>query len=412
MGLTFSINDAQAITKIRYTDKTIATLATVDPLLGLMPKDEDGGGKNYQGAIRSAVGSAISPVDTTAFTSGGSSVYNAWTCNYSTLFGSANITGTAIERAKGTSKSLVDAMTGEFDGLFIGLGTTAAGFAYGNGGGSIGQIANSSSTASATITLANPSLSLNFWQGQILNASADDGTGGAGVMSGSVTVLAVDHTIGTLTVTAASWATGISSITNTSYLFNQGSYNAAAAGLAGWLPPYNKRPTAGQLFNGVDRSVDSRMAGAYYNGQGNPFSSSLVKLSTNIARYGGGKKGMKAFVNFLDFAAIVDEQMGKAVISTDTAYKMPQVGFQGIRLIGANGPVDVYPTSLCPQGTGYVLEMPTWLCVSVGKLPKVFMDDGNTWLRGAGADTFQLRAGSRGFTFYCSDPSHNGVVTF
>lgn len=414
MGLNFDITAAQQIAKVRYTDKTIETLAFVDPLFAMMPKKPDQGGANYTGAIRSAVGSAISPSDTTAFTTGGSSIYNQWVCQYSNLFGSANITGTAIARTKGDANAFVDAMTGEFDGLFIGLGMTIAGFLYGNGGGAIGQISATSSTASATITLANPSLAVNFWQGQILQLSADDGTGAGGVRTGTVTVKTVDAVAGTLGVTAAAWTTGIASAAAGDYIFNQGSYNAVPFGLAGWIPPYNKRPASSDSFNSVNRSVDSRLAGAYYNGNGNPYSESLVQLATLMARYGAGKNGkvLKGFINYLDFASVVKEQMGKVMLSTDTAFKAPQIGFSGVRLVGASGPIDIYPASMCPQGQGWLLEMDTWLIPSESKIPHVFSDDGSTWLRNSGADSYQLRAGSRGWTTYCSDPSHNGVVTF
>ena len=415
MGFNFDITAAQQITKVRYTDKKIATLAFVDPLFAMMPKKEGVGGTNYTGAIRSAVGSAISPSDTVAFTTGGSSIYNQWVCQWANLFGSANITGTAIARTKGDPNAFVDAMTGEFDGLFIGLGTTIAGYLYGNGGGAIGQISTTSSVSSKTITLANPSQAVNFWQGMIVNASVDDGTGGGGVYTGSVTIDSVDTVTGVLGCTVATWATGITGggFAGGAYLFNQGTYNNVPYGLSGWIPAYNKRPTTSDSFNGVNRSKDSRLAGAYYNGNGNPYSESLVQLLTLMARYGAGKgKALKGFVNFLDMAQIVKEQMGKVVISTDTAFKMPQIGFTGVRLMGPNGPCDVYPAMMQPQGTGHVLEMDTWLIPSEAKLPHVFTDDGSTWLRNSGADSFQLRAGSRGWTTYCADTSHNGIVTF
>lgn len=415
MGFNFDITAAQQITKVRYTDKTVETLSFQDPLLGMMPKKEGIGGANYTGAIRSAVGSAISPSDTTAFTTGGSSIYNQWVCQWGTLFGSANVTGTAIARTKGDPNAFVEAITGEFDGLFIGLGMTLTGFLYGNGGGAIGRISPSSTPAtSQIIQLDDTSLAVNFWQGQILQASVDDGTGGAGTLVGTVTVGSVDPITGNVGVTAANWS-GITSIAAGCYLFNQGSYNATPPGLAGWLPDDLHRPTASSPnFNGVPRYVDSRLSGAYYFGNGNPYSESLWQLAVLMARYGAGRDGkpLKAFVNYLAFAQIGKEQMGKVVISTDTAFKAPQVGFQGIRLMGPNGPIDVYPSSMCPANKGWILDMSKWLIPSEGKLPRVFTDDNSTWLRGAGADTYQLRGGTRGWTTYCSDPSKQGVVRF
>ena len=290
MGFNFDITAAQQITKVRYTDKKIATLAFVDPLFAMMPKKEGVGGTNYTGAIRSAVGSAISPSDTVAFTTGGSSIYNQWVCQWANLFGSANITGTAIARTKGDPNAFVDAMTGEFDGLFIGLGTTIAGYLYGNGGGAIGQISTTSSVSSKTITLANPSQAVNFWQGMIVNASVDDGTGGGGVYTGSVTIDSVDTVTGVLGCTVATWATGITGggFAGGAYLFNQGTYNNVPFGLSGWIPAYNKRPTTSDSFNGVNRSKDSRLAGAYYNGIGNPNGSQVGNVGDLYTQINNG----------------------------------------------------------------------------------------------------------------------------
>ena len=412
MGFNFDITAAQNIIKVRYTDKKVETLAYKDPLVGMMPKDEDQGGLNYTGAIRSAIASSISPSDTTAFTTGSASVYNQWICQWKTLFGSANITGAAIDRAKGDANTLIDGMTGEFDGLFIGLGMVLGTWAYGNGGGSIGQISAGSNVGTATITLANPSQAVNFWQGQILQTSVDDGTGGAGVDTGGngyVTVAKVDPVLGTITATG-NWNAGITGTAASHYIFLNGGYNGAFPGLAGWLPDVNHRPGGADSFNGVNRSVDGRLAGAYYQGNGNPFSESLIQLAIYIGRYSGAPD--VGFVNWLDFASILKEQQGHVVIATESAFKSPQIGFKGVTLMAPTGEIKIFPSTFCPQGTGYLLTKDTWLMPSAGKVPRVFSDDGNTWLRASGSDAFQLRGGTRAVTTYCSDPAKNGVVTF
>lgn len=411
MGLNFDVTAATPILKNRYTEKKIETLAFQSAGLGKIPKKTDGGGLQYVGAIRNAVTSAVSASDTVAFTTGSGSVYQQWQCPWAYAYASGNLTGAAIDQANGDMDSLVDAMTSEFDGAFIALGIHAGAALYGNGGGSIGQFNGSGTVASTNaFTLSNISQIVNFYQGQILNAATTDGTSGS-VESGYVTVAAVDVNLGTITPTA-NWSAGIPTIANTDYLFNQGDFGKKFAGLSGWIPDANHRSSLSTTFNNVNRSTDpARLAGVAYNGKGAPKSETLIQTLALVGRMGG--RPDLVLCNSLDYADVVKELSTRVQYVTSEAFDNPQIGFDGVKVATQYGTVTILADPFCPQGNAWVLELGTWLLVSMGKLPKVLGSgiDGQEWLRNAGADSYQLRVGYRATT-YCSTPGHNGSMLF
>ena len=411
MALNFDSTAATQILKVRYTEKKIETLTYQSALLALMPKSSDGGGASYNGSIRSAVTTARSANDNTAFTAGSASTYNMWTIPWKSCYASANITGEAIDKAKGDQNALVDALVGEFDGAFVALGIDLGGVLFGNGGGAIGQISASSNPATPTITLADPSRIVNFQIGQILQTSTDDGTGGAGVKAGTVTIQKIDEIAGTITATG-NWTAGIATAAVNDFIFNNGDYNLKMTGLAGWLPPPSNRPTGADSFFGVNRSsAPVKLAGVYYAGAGAPKEETLIQASMLVARTGG--KPDYCVCNPLDYADLAKALESRARIVTPEAYENPQISFAGIQVATPYGVMTIISDVFCPQGTAYLLQLNTWLIVSLGNLPKVLGNgvDGLDWLRNAGSDSYQMRAAYRG-NMYCSAPGYNAVVTW
>ena len=408
----FDTTAASGILKNRYTTMRIQTLAFKSALLALLPKDTEQGGTAYIGAIRSAVGSTASHTATTSFTTTPNtcSIYNQWTCPYTDSYSTANVTGGAIDRTKGEANALVDAMVSEFDGAFIDIGQMLGQDLFGNGGGSYGQISTTSNPATPTITLANPSQIVNFSQGQILQVSQDDGTGGNSVRTGTVTVSAVDINLGTITCTG-NWTAGIAACVAGDFLFQQGNYDGAYAGLAGWLPAYNARSGLGTAFNGVVRSADPvRLAGVAVNGAGNPKDVSLIKATSLIQRWGG--RPDYVVLNPLDYSSIVTAATSRIVYTTVQSFDNAQLSFKASELATEYGMLTLVTDVFCPVGTCYLLQMDTWLMPSMGEVPRVWGTgvDGLEWLRGSG-DSFQLRCVARSTT-YCSAPGKNGVLTF
>jgi hypothetical protein len=411
MGFNFDINAVTPVLKNRYTQEKIQSLTFKSALLAIFPKDTDQGGVQYVGAIRSAVGSTASHSDSTAYTSGSSSVYNQWLCPWSYGFASANVSGSAIDLSKGDPNALVDAMVSEFDGAFIDLGQMLGADLFGNGGGAFGQLASTSTIASTTITLRDPSKVFNFSQGQILQASADDGTGGGGVRAGTVTLTAVDITTGNLTA-SGNWNAGIAAITVNDFLFQNGNYNGAYPGLAGWLPDSTHRGSLGTAFCGVVRSADPvRLAGVYYTGLGAPKTETIMKAAALVQRMNGRPDFL--VVNPLDYADIEITLSSQKRFVTVEAFENAQISFDGVSIATAYGMITILMDIYCPVGTAYLLELDTWLMPSAGEVPRVAGEgvDGLQWLRASGSENYQMRCKYIAST-YCSAPGKNCVITW
>lgn len=404
--MAFDISAATPILKQYYTKKKIESLVFESELLKSMPKDTGGSGVSYIGAIRSAIPASVSATDTVAFATTGGSVYNQWVCPWRFGYGSANVTGEAIDKTANDAGAFVRALTSETEGAFKAIGQQLGAALFGNGGGAIGKIA-AAGIAGSVLTLTDVNQVVNFWQNQVLQLASDDGTGGAGVRVGTVTVSAVDLNAGTVTMTGGVVA-GIAAAAAGDYVFMNGNYNGLVQGIPAWIPDALNRPVLATLFNTVDRAKDgARLAGAYYNGGGGPKAESLNQLGMLVQRLGG--RPTDFFCNPVDYIDVIKDAGSRIVINNGD--KDVQVGFTGAKLATPFGVINIKTDIFCPTGKGWLLDMKTWLLVSMGALPKVDLADGMNWLRNAGADSYQFRTLYRAAT-YCSMPGHNGVVNF
>lgn len=412
---SFALNTAAVtpVLKHRYTTKNIETLAFVSPTVAAMEKDTESGGDFYVGAIRTGLPSSRSALDTVAFTQGTSSTYNQWQCPWFDDYGSANITGQAIARAKGDPNALVKAMTGEFDGIFDALGQSLGTAMWGDGGGSIGQIASftNSGASPCVITLSNPDTAINFWVGQQFQTSVDDGTGGGGVDTAITlgTVTSVNMSAGTVGVTF----TGAGPLVTTHYIFMNGDYGAKFFGIPAWiLTTTAAAALTNTPFCNINRTVDpTRLAGLNYSGGGSSKLETLIQLATQIQRLRG--KPDYCAVNHTDYADLLKEGQGRVINTTVKSSGDNNISFDAVKLMTAAGEITITPDAFVPTGNFWLLQLDTWLMPAMEEVPHVIgsgLDD-MEWLRVTGADQFQLRAVYR-CTTYCQAPFKNGAGTF
>ena len=412
MGYQFDATAATPILKQKYSKARVQTLAFKSAALAIIPKDMEQGGIAYNQPVRSAVGSTASHTATVSFSSGSSSIYNNFVVPYAASFATANVTGDAVDRAKGEANALVDAMVSEFDGAFLDIGQMLGADFFGDGGGSYGQIsATSTPGSSATITLANASQIVNFSQGQILQLSSDDGTGGAGPFTGTATVTAVDINLATITVSGTNWQASIPNAVAGSWLFQNGNYNGAMVGLSAWLPAYNQRAGLATPFLSVARSADPvRLAGVAVNGAGVAKDVTLIRALSLVQRMGG--RPDYVILNPLDYSAIVTAATSRIVYTTVQSFDNAQLSFKAAELATEYGIITLLTDVFCPVGQCYALQMDTWKIPSMGEVPRVWGEgtDGLQWLRGTG-DSFQLRLVARN-GLATSAPGTNAVINF
>lgn len=133
-----------------------------------------------------------------------------------------------------------------------------------NGGGAVGKIA---AIAGSTVTLVDKNDIRNYDLDDVIQISADDGTGGAGVHVGSLTVSGLDEDLGVITFSADVVAT-VALAAAGDFLFHKGDYNKMFLGVPAYVTP--SAPGVGGVpisIWGMDRSdFPTRLAGSRFTG--------------------------------------------------------------------------------------------------------------------------------------------------
>ena len=407
--MSFDITAATPVLKQYYTGSKIESLVFKSPTVALMPKDTSGSGATYEGAIRSAITSAVSNTDTVAFTNTSASVYKRWSCPWRSGYARALVSGEVLDKTGNDKGAFVRAVISETEGAYDAIASKFGADIWTNGGGAIGRLDSACNVATTSITLANPSDAIKVRVGMTIKSASTDGTSGS-VRAGSCTVTAVDLFTGVITL-SGNMNSGITSPVNSDWVFADGDFGLGFQGIPAWIVRNADRAgILGTAFNGVTRSVDPvRLAGVPYAGNGAPKKESLIQLGMMLHRMGA--KTSHVVLNDLDLADVMKDLTTATQIVTETAYKNPQIGFSAVQVAFPFGTVKLMTDPFLSQGDAYMLDMSTWKMPSIGSIPKVDFIDKLNWLRTAGADSYEFRTLFRVAT-YCSNPGHNGVVTF
>lgn len=373
-----------AALKVHYTADRIENMVYADnPLLAMLPKYEQFGGKNLPIPIIHGNPQGRSAVFATAQANKTSSQLKDFVLTRNQDYSLASISNEVLEASKGNANAFMEAATTEIDGAIQSATRSLAVALYGTGSGSIGKVANSS-FATTVLQLTEPSDVTNFEVSMKIVASATDG--GGTVRSGVLTIVGIDRDLGTLTMDQ-NLSAGISAIAQNDFLFVQGDYDAKVKGLRAWLP--DTAPSATPFF-GVNRTADvTRLGGIRYDASAMPIEEGLIAAAARVAREGG--KPTHCFMNYQDFADL-EKALGSKVQYIDLKVNA-EIGFRGIVINGPRGPIKCVPDQNCPAGRAFMLQLDVWKLYSLGKAPRILDSDGMKMLRESGADAVEVRIG-------------------
>lgn len=398
--MSLNLTSFAAALKQHYTSDRIENMVYADnPLLAMLPKMEQFGGKNLPIPIIYGNPQNRSADFTVAVNGGTSSALKDFVLTRNHDYSIASIDNETLEASKGNANAFMEAATVEIDGAIQSATRSLAIALYGTGSGSIGQVANSSfATTALTLTVSDDVT--NFEVGQVLVVSATDG--GGSVRSGQVSIVGVDRDSGILTVDQ-NLSTAIPAIAQNDYLFAKGDYDSKLKGLRAWLP--STTPTSSPFF-GVDRTSDAtRLGGIRFDASAMPIEEGLIAAAARVAREGG--KPTHCFMNYVDFANL-EKALGSKVQYVDLKVSA-DIGFRGMVVNGPRGPIKCIPDQNCPAGRCFMLQLDVWKLYSLGKAPKILDTDGMKMLREASADAVQVRVG-----YYaqlgCRAPGWNATV--
>jgi hypothetical protein len=251
-------------------------------------------------------------------------------------------------------------------------------------------------------TLTNADDIVNIEVGQILNASANDGTSSGHTLLGSGSngyVISIDRNAGTFTVstTAGGSAGTPSGWTSTMYAFRLGDFGGSGAtrillGLGAWVPA--AAPTGGVTFEGVDRAAFDtlrlsgvRLAAADTNGLGNE--QRLKKLVTRMTGRGQGPGPTDIFVNPEKWQVIADSLESRGTRPLDG--QIGKFNYQKLQIAAGGKLIDIWADRFVPVGTAFAVNMDYIELKSLDGFPKVVNGDGLTMLRLSTTNDYEYR---------------------
>lgn len=392
-----------AYLKERYVQDKVENLCFTDrPFYAKVPKDPDCSGDQFVLAV--TIGNPQGHGATRAFAqtgaqqtgTGANVVGKKFTLPYGDYKDSVEMGDKTIKASRDNAGSLLENKTAEIDGLWEGAADIMATYLYGDSGHSLAT----GTISTGVITLTNPNDIVNFAVGQILTASANDGTStGHALIDPSLGyVISINPGAGTLVVSATSGgAAGTpANWTGTMFFFRNGDFGGTATpniiftGLAGWIPASDPSSTA---FYGLDRTINvTALAGVRLTAAeiiGANLETRLKRLVTRMTGRVGGKGPTDIMLNpesWQDLANALEARGQRDLQDEDQKF-----GFMKLTLLAGGRRVNVWSDRFCPSGTAFAVRMQNLKLRSILKTPHVLNGDGMEMLRKSTTDDYEFR---------------------
>lgn len=400
MGAYLDLAAGNAALKEWYDDQKVENLAYDDnTTLAMVPKKTDATGKVIPVPVVYEVNQGRSSTFANAQGNQTPGLLAEFFLTLKPDYDIATLGNQAMLASQDKKGSFLDFATLFVDLAIQGASLSAASSLFRAGTGTIGQI---SSISAGVVTLTNPSDISQFGINQTLQSNSTDGGSPRAALG---YVIARNVQAGTITVSATALQGAAGSPSGwaaNDYLLVQGDNNAKLTGFSGWLP--STAPTSSDNFFGVNRSVDSRLYGIYYNGAQQPVEEAIIDHAMLIRREKGRPKHF--VTNDGSYAALL-KAMGTRREFCDWEGDA-EISFRGVKINGPTGPIECFPDRNCQAQTGYMIQMPTWCLYSLNAVPHIFRyGDGLEMLRLANADASEVRVGDYA-QIGCRAPGWNG----
>ncbi len=363
------------------------------------------GGRKWVAPIQFALpGGGSSTFATAMAATNNNSEYEAWEVTRTKHYRKASVDNETIEA---TADGDVDAFEPAFDEFDKAIEAEANWLNFRffrSKGGAAGKLANSA----VNVTVATLSDRADVWgfrKGDVIKAASTDGTSGA-LEAGSVTVASVQRQAGTVTMTGNLNA-GIGTITTTMWLFQDGDFGLAPAGLADWVP--SSAPSATAFF-GVDRTVEPEyLGGLRVDGtDGRPVHEVVIDMVVAGDEMGADVDMVMCHTSVI--GTIAKQLEGKATIVQAAGYegqKMAKVGYKAFEITVGDRTVTLMSDRCCPTKRMWALSLDTITFFSAGPAPNFLQRRAGSIIKVAeSSDGYEARVGEY-CNFVVSVPGHN-----
>lgn len=404
-GSYSNVTALQAILKEYYGPQQVKNLVYKrNKWFAMVHKEEDWSGLVVPVPVIYGNPQGASATFATAKTNQTASSMVRFVMNWTQDYALATITNLVNLASRNDAGAFLKAVQNEMNGALRTAENRIAGGLFRSSTGVIG----SGTISSGVFTLADPMSVTQFEVGQVVAAYSDNPP--TTLLGSHGFVIAVNRSAGTVTfsTTATGSAGDPTSWTGTMYLVIEGDTNLKFNGLADWLP--TSAPGSSDSFNGVNRSKDpTRLAGIRWDGSSQTIEEALIDAAALTAREDGNPE--LALTNHFTFAA-AEKALGSKVNYVNYEHSdVPGIGFQGIRIHGADAEINLFADRNCPSQRVYLIDPDSWTLGSMKAVPHILTElDGLTELRDPNADSIQIRIGSYAI-LACNAPGHNSVVT-
>jgi len=362
------------------------------PGYNLINKNNDFSGDYLKVPVKYARGQGRSRTIGDAIANNGTPRYQMWNVDVLPDYFDCKVPREAALRTRDAEqyiKMFADAID---DGIEV-VNQNAALAMYGTGGGSRGRLLHTSLITSTYITLADPTMAVNFEEGMVLKA--DPLITGATVRAGEVTIGQVDRVNGRLyTSDGTNWdaAGNIPALAVDDYLYQDGDQTLGIQGLASWI--LAAPPTAGVLHCNVDRYIDTRLFGGYFDASGYTMGEGIKR---GLAQHAASFLEMPSILlmNPIDWLELEVDMINSSLLKKCDVAGTANYGFEGILIPYGSGSVKAVADPMAPLGTGFAITPEelhmTFMGDSVGAQ---LIDEDGQMIRDALADTYDIRVGS------------------
>lgn len=385
------------------------------PLLGMMRNDTDfmGDGTHIPliyGNPQGIAGSGLAQAQTSA----SNVVGKKFILTAGDYSGSVDIGDKVITASRANPGAFLKNKAAEMDGLYSQMADNIATYMYGNSGNSIGVVASVSIgtgiNGGDVLTLTEPSQTINFEVGMLVDSSANDGSDTSHVLTQTDNeVQAVDRAAGTVDV-----GTGATSIVATEFLFRTGDFRGNTGtfifhGLSDFLWPDSTTPPT--IYSMIRTDDPQRLAGSRVPDAdiaGLNIEERVQKLGAYMTGRYKGPGFTHGFMHPEDWQdlSISLQSRGVRPLKDDST----RFGYMALEVVTGGRVVRIYADRWCPKGTFFGLRLKDWTLHSMEALIHPIQKDGNVILRKATANDYEYRVVS--YPSMCTvAPGYSGRVS-
>jgi hypothetical protein len=289
-------------------------------------------------------------------------------------YGSFSIDGLLWRTYKytGNKAMLVDPMARESKNIMRQMKNDLSSYIHGDGVGALGRMTAASDPTTATVTLRSGADIRRVEVGMTLQTEATGATGGS-INPGYVTVSAIGgtDTAPTITVSQASWTTGIPAALLSDYIYRYGTYdNAPLYGLNAWNPSHSGSPGT---FLGVNRNLYAqRLAGYTLDGTKMSPRQRVLRAARIVADAGG--KADTYIMSTRQWENLANELQSQGILRFSKVPAAPVgklsvgVTYEAIELIGPTGRIEIFADPWAPDDVERCGDRSTLVLASLGEL--------------------------------------------